>query len=212
MKAIIFDMDGVISDTVDLHLKIQKQVLTKHKLFSNSVKEYSGIRFVDIVKKQIKEKKKKKSEEEIQAIVDEYWDILFKKTNSIKPMKGIKQFLIKLKDNGFRLAIASSSNKKFIHILLSQFRIRSFFEVVITGKQAKGKPSPDLFLLAAKRLYAQPEECIVVEDSLAGMMGAKKAKMKCIGVVKKPTKDKLPCDLVVDSTNKIDIEKLNSFF
>jgi beta-phosphoglucomutase len=211
MKAIIFDMDGVISDTVNLHLKMQTQIAKKYKLKVKSLEDYSGVKLQEIIKLLAKESKVNLSEKEINAIADDYWNTLVKKASTVKPMPGIKELIVKLKDNGFRLAIASSSNKQFVHSVLNHFRIRSFFEVIITGDQAKkGKPAPDIFLLASKRLNAYPEECIVIEDSLAGMKGAKKAKMKCIGIVPDQETTKYPCALCFDSTKKLTVEELNT--
>lgn len=211
MKAIIFDMDGVISDTFNLHVKMQKQIAKKHKIKLKNIEEYAGIKIYDIIKKFGKESSSNFSEKDINNIVDEYWEVLIKKASVVKPMPGIKEIIIKLKDNGFRLGVASSSNKKFVHAILNNFRIRSFFEVIITEDQAKkGKPSPDIFLLAAKRLNVQPNECIVIEDSLAGMKAAKKAKMKCVGIIKDKDTSNYPCNLCLDSTKKITVDDLNN--
>jgi beta-phosphoglucomutase family hydrolase len=210
MKAIIFDMDGVISDTTDLHIKTQKNLFKKYKIKTNNLEEFAGVKIQEIIKKKMKESKVNLTEKEINLIADEYWQILTKKASVAKPMPGIKEIVVKLKDNGFRLGVASSSNKQFVHALLNNFRLRSFFEVIITGDQAKkGKPSPDIFLLAAKRLNVLPEECIVIEDSLVGMKAAKKAKMKCVGIISEKDSAKYPCNICLESTKKIDVDNLN---
>ncbi len=212
MKAIIFDFDGVVVDTVKLHIKIQTQFLKKHKIYSENLKDFKGVKVNEIIKTLAKQNNKKISEEEVRRLTEEYWTILKKKATSIKPFPGINQLIIKLKDNGFRLAIASSSNKQFVHAILNNSRLRSFFEVIITGDQVKkGKPNPDVFLLAAKRMMAQPEDCIVVEDAFAGLKAAKRAKMKAVGVMTK-IPDKCPCDLHITDIKKLDVEALNKIF
>ncbi len=210
MKAIIFDMDGVIADSFKLHIKVQTQLSKKHKLYSTLINDLVGVKVNEVFKKLAKEKKRKLSEKQVKELTEEYWEIVNSKISSIKPMLNIKPLMIKLKDNGFRLAIASSSKKKYVHSLLNNFKIRSFFEVIITGDQVKkGKPNPEIFLLAARRLNALPEECIVVEDSVSGMKAAKKAKMKCVAVGDVKKIDSKLYNLIIDVPKKLNIKELN---
>lgn len=87
------------------------------------------------------------------------------------PMKpGVIPLLIYLRDNGVRMAIASSSTKEMIQCQIEKADIASYFEVVISGDQvAQGKPEPDIFLLAAQNLHLKPKQCYVLEDGIQGV-------------------------------------------
>ena len=83
------------------------------------------------------------------------------------------------------LGIASSAPINFIETVLSKLGLKEKFEVITSAEEVKyGKPNPEIFLLAAKKLNVNPQECVVIEDAEGGMTGAKKANMKCIGLVK----------------------------
>ena len=100
-----------------------------------------------------------------------------------QPMAGVPGVLDQLRTAGYRLALASSSEPAVIATTLDGLGIRNRFAVVVSGVEvARGKPAPDIFLEAARRLRIAPGRCVVVEDSRNGMLAAKRAGMRCVVV------------------------------
>ena len=99
-----------------------------------------------------------------------------------------------------------------IILILNCLKIQDYFQAIVYGKEvSEGKPSPQVFLLAAQKLGALPRNCIVIEDAPAGITGAKRAGMHCIGVTNSHPLDKLiEADIVVDSLLKIGLNELET--
>ena len=100
----------------------------------------------------------------------------------LKPMPGVVDLIRTLKEKGFHLAVASSSLKEDIMTNMNTFGITDCFEAFVSGSECEnGKPDPEIFQKAAEAIGQKAANCIVVEDSEAGVKAAKSAKMKCIG-------------------------------
>ena len=117
-----------------------------------------------------------------------------------------------LYQRGIKMALASSSPRSHIDAVLKMFNLTDYFHAIVCGEDTKeGKPSPDIFLNAAKIINTLPEDCIVIEDSYNGVLAAKAANMKCIGF-KNPNsgnQDLSNADKIVTSLEDINIETLN---
>jgi HAD superfamily hydrolase (TIGR01509 family) len=110
------------------------------------------------------------------------YDYLSKIDSKIMPINGIRNLLSILKANGFIIAMASSSPRKNIEVILSKVKLINYFEYIVSGEDVeKGKPNPDIFLKAAEKFKVEAHDCTVVEDSNNGVIGAKAAGMKCVG-------------------------------
>jgi len=105
-----------------------------------------------------------------------------------------------LKSAGIKMAIASSATVEDIEFVLNKIPIRDDFEAIIDGSRvSKGKPNPQIFLKAAADLQARPEDCVVFEDSLAGIKAANAAGMKVVGITTGHKAEQLqPSSLVID--------------
>ena len=91
----------------------------------------------------------------------------------IKPVSGIPEFLKSIKNRGLKTAVASSSGYDLIGLILSRLGISEYFDSITSGNDVKrGKPDPDVFLLAAERIGVNPRDCFVVEDSENGVRAA----------------------------------------
>jgi len=100
----------------------------------------------------------------------------------IPEIPGVRPLLEELDQMGTLMAVASSSSREIVELILSKLAIRHFFTATVSGKDAsQGKPAPDIFLKAAAALGVEPGKCVVIEDSPPGVDGAKKAGMTCIG-------------------------------
>lgn len=185
IKAVIFDMDGVIIDSEPLHYKVFMRYTQEKLGVTISNEEYNT--FIGTTNKSIFSMVQQKHgiRGDLDAIVAEYEEQIFTHlmTNkSEKPIDGVDTLIRLLRQSNIKLALASSSPKKLITIIIKMFKLEPFFAEAVSGQEVKrGKPAPDIFLRAAEMLGVPPEECLVIEDSRNGVMAAKQAGMKCIG-------------------------------
>jgi len=209
MKAVIFDMDGVISDTQPVHAAIESEQM---KTFGIDISpeeisaRFSGAADDDFWTTVFREHNVQADYSN--AIKDKWQLMLVKGKGNIKPIPGIQKVLKKLSDMNIPLAVASASEPEFIDLVLTELNIKEHFTAVVSTRQVKhGKPAPDIFLLAAKLINTKPEECIVIEDGLRGMQAAQKANMHGIGLVP-DTKKEYPVKLKVTHLEDIPFEEL----
>ena len=110
------------------------------------------------------------------------YKIFINSTTGLKPIPGIHELLDDLRAHGVPFAVASSNTSDIVEATLSAIGLADAFTVRVCGDHVElAKPAPDIFLLAATRLGARPEECIVIEDSTNGVLAAERAGMRCIG-------------------------------
>lgn len=108
----------------------------------------------------------------------------------------------------FVLALTSSSSREEVDLITKEFGIDHVFKITISAKDVnKGKPDPEPYLITVKKLGFKPNECVVIEDSLSGVLSAKSAGCYCIGVTTTHTKqDLINSDLIVDSFSEINAQ------
>jgi len=214
IKAVIFDLDGVISDTQIEHFRVDMKILSElgFNFSLEKLKKYAGVADSEFYKKLLKLKNgKEPSLKEVKKILDKKYGILLKRLEGkIRPIEGVTDLIKKLKKNSFKLAVASSSTKRAIDFTLSEFKIRDYFKVILSQEDVKfSKPNPEIFLKAAKLLNEAPENCLVIEDAPAGIKAAKAAKMKCLAITTNFKKGFLKeADKVINSFNEISIEEI----
>lgn len=183
-RAIIFDMDGVILDSepvydasVTSHLQ-ELGVEVDPGIF-DSTRGTTVIEFWSLLQKRFN------LQESVDRLVSDSilrLDEYFSTNESVRPMPLLHEFMDYLNSLDKRLAIASSSRLNRISIILERFQIHSRFEVKVSGDDVKlGKPHPEIFQIAAKKLGLAPRDCLVIEDSTNGVKAAKAAGMACLG-------------------------------
>lgn len=171
IKAVIFDMDGVLIDSEIVYLTYQYEVLhqkypwvTFESLFP-MVGMGSGedIAFLaEILRKDINDPD---FQEEIR---DLFHNCTVDYPSILRPQ--VKPMLSTLKQNGYMVALASSSSTQTINTVLSECDIRHFFDVVVSGDQfVRSKPDPEIYQYTMKALQRQPKDCLIVEDSTYGV-------------------------------------------
>ena len=209
-KAVIWDMDGVIADTAPYHLRAWQEVFRERgvKFTEEDFKHSFGQRNDTIIGKTLGEEI---SQEEIDAISDKK-ETSFRSRikRNLKPLPGVTKLITSLKEHGFKTALASSATIENIHLLSTGLGIKNCFQTIISDKDvAEGKPSPQGFLLAAQRLGVEPGNCIVIEDSVAGVTAAKRAGMHCLAITNTHPKRSLKqADLIVDTLEAITAKDL----
>jgi len=212
-KAVVWDMDGVIANTAPYHLKAWQHVFRKRgaSFTEPEFRRKFGQRNDTIIKAALGSDLTVK---EVDGIADEkekYFRQLI--SQNIKPLPGAVDLLVSLREHGFSLALASSAPTENIQLVLKGLGIVSYFDAIVWGREvAEGKPSPQGFLLAAKKLRVAPKNCVVIEDAVAGVAVAKRAGMRCIAVTNtNPGEALAEADLIVDTLEKVrvsDLERL----
>jgi HAD superfamily hydrolase (TIGR01509 family) len=203
IKAVLFDMDGVLSNSEPHHIKAFK-IFFKKKGIPLSKSDLNGIfgRFDDDI---IRDLCKKKG---IKCNVNKwYWEKRNIVVSLLKKMP-IPSFpdairLVKRASREYKVGIGTSSSREEVNIVLKKLGIRKYFGKILGREDVKHhKPNPELYLKLAKKLKIKPSECVVIEDSVSGVTAAKRAKMKCIAVLNSFPKSKLKkADLIVKSLN-----------
>lgn len=209
---IIFDMDGVISDTLNLHAEAESKTLEKYGIKlkpQEIIKEFNAVPDPVMFKKIFLRFKQKA---DIPNVEKEKWKTMGRLArNNLKAIPGSIKFINLLETNGFNLGVASSTPMHFIESVLKALKVKSKFKAITSTTEVKrGKPHPDIFLLTAKKLKADPENCIVIEDAPKGIAAAKAAKMKAIGLTSSHPKGELcEADLIIDSFEDLTIKRLS---
>lgn len=210
LKAVIFDMDGVIIDSEPIYSEVDKRVLKQCDIIANEeiLNPYVGISNPEMWKDLKERYHLIPSVEELLKLQSELLIKAFNETK-IEAIDGIKELLSELKQNKILLAVASSSARSFIESILKTIGIREYFKIILSGEEVqRGKPNPDIFLKTAEMLEVSPQECIVIEDSTNGVKAALAAGMKCIGYsnLNSGSQDLSSASTIVDSIREINYD------
>ena len=207
--AIIFDLDGVLVDSEGIGFETLRALLATqgvdYRVEDNE--PFIGINDRDHFTALKAQHGLVPSVEEL--IAEQTSRLLGQIDTRTIPMPGVPRVPARLREAGYPLAVASSSLPQVVEARLVALGIRPLFGVVVSSFQVpRGKPAPDVFLEAARRLGVRAEMCLVVEDSAHGLRAAKAAGMRCAVV---PTAGRWPEGLEpadVRLTNLLDLEPL----
>jgi beta-phosphoglucomutase len=212
LQAFIFDLDGVITDTAEFHYLAWK-----------ALGEELGIPFTREFNEELKGVSRMDSLEKILALGNrendfslEEKEVLATKKNehyvrliaNISPddiLPGIKDLIAEIKDNGYRLGLASVSKNAFT--VMESLGLKGEFNVIVDAATiAKGKPDPEIFLTAAKLLNVDSSACIGIEDAAAGVDSIKDAGMFAVGVGSEESLAK--ADIIYSSTEQLSLSNI----
>ncbi|HCW53956.1 MAG TPA: HAD family phosphatase [Clostridium sp.] len=174
IKAVLFDMDGVIFDTEKAYLDTWIKVFNKH---GYEMKREIYISVMGTGRKNVKktfinifgenlpiEEMYKEKDYLLAKIIDE---------GKVPVKDGAEEILSYLKENGYKIALATSAKRVRTDKQVNMAKLEKYFDEIVTGDDiSNGKPDPEIFLKAANKLGVKPEECIVIEDSPAGIQAA----------------------------------------
>jgi len=209
-KAVIWDMDGVIVDTAPYHFRSWQDVFSKREVdfTKKDFRLIFGQRNDFIIHSTLGNV----PSEEMEAIALEK-ETIFRNLmrGRIKALPGAVELIKSLTEHGFRNALASSAPPGNIKLLIGSLGIDDYFDIIVSGHEvAESKPSPQVFLLAARRLGVKPENCIVIEDAITGVAAARRAGMRCVAVTTTNSRARLAeADMVVDSLEEVTIDALD---
>jgi beta-phosphoglucomutase family hydrolase len=204
-RAVLWDMDGTLVDSAEYHWQAWRDTMARegfpitHEQFLATF----GQRNDSILRQWLGEKA---APELIQRIGDAK-EALYRqhvRKQGIKPLPGVADWLQQLHQQGWLQAIASAAPRANIETILEVLSASDIFQAIVSAEDVhKGKPDPEVFLVAARKLGVPPEYCVVVEDAPHGIDAARAAGMRSIGVSRN---DKhLPADIVVQSLDLLDV-------
>lgn len=210
VKNIIFDLDGVIVDSEPIYDKgISKFLAQKgYSISSDLLQSLRGTTMSYFWEALQREFDFEEPLDKIRSDNEAFFDNVFKTSSDIKAIDGLNEFLSHSFDLGSVTALASSSGRRRINIILDRLQLKESFITIASGDEVKnGKPDPEIFLLAAERMKARPKDCVVIEDSTNGVKAAKSAGMICIGFTGTTDHDQnlSDADIIVGSFSELKI-------
>ena len=209
-KACLFDLDGVIVDTAVYHFQAWRRLanelgfdFTEHQ--NEQLKGISRMESLDLILKWgnviLAE------EEKIDWATRKnawYLELVMQMTPS-EVLSGVPAFLKQLRANDIKIALGSASKNS--RLILKKINMLAYFDAIIDGNNiTKGKPDPQVFLLAAEAVNCKPADCVVFEDAIAGVQAGKAGGMKVIGVGDESTLHE--ADFVIKGFDEMTIDRL----
>ncbi|MDR3140153.1 MAG: HAD family phosphatase [Tannerellaceae bacterium] len=178
MKTVLFDFDGVLVDTEPIYDIFWNEA---GKRYNTGIENFAGIikgtTLPDIIASHFNDR----TEEEIQTIIRE--STAYEKNMPLPAMPGSMEFLHLLKKRRVTMGLVTSSDREKIERAIALYQLDRIFSAIVTSDRiTKGKPDPMCYLLAASDLNVSPGDCLVFEDSFAGIQAATEAGMQVIAL------------------------------
>ncbi|MDN5212561.1 HAD family phosphatase [Fulvivirgaceae bacterium BMA12] len=213
--AVIFDMDGVLIDSNPYHKKALIQFCQSHgynlteeelkaRIYGRTNKDW----ITNLFNGEVTGEELKRYADEKEALFRQLYE------GFVEPVTGLETFLQMLESQDITRAIATSAPRANVDFTLQQTGMGKFFTTILDDSNVEhGKPDPEIYLKTASAIHYDPENCVVIEDSLSGVMSAKQAGAKVIGITTTHSKDELSStDLVIDDFTALNIEVIESIF
>ena len=213
LKAIIFDLDGVIVDSQKAHKNAWRCLL-----------ESLGREVSDADLDFVMEGRKRHeilhyffgelSPEQVQEYGSAKQELFRRFAAQLRPIAGVLEFVTEAKQRGLPMGVATCAGRRRAHEMLERFGLTSSFAAVVTGDDvAAGKPDPAVFQMTARQLAISPENILVCEDAVAGVEAAKRAAMKCLAICANRKANQLRqagADLVAEDFRRLRVEHVQA--
>jgi HAD superfamily hydrolase (TIGR01509 family) len=199
IKTVIFDMDGVLIDSIPVHFLAWQKLFSPHGTLTwEEFVPLIGISTEDTAKLFLT---KYQVTGNHFVYAKEKDRVYLELTEEMQLYSKIPELLQYLQGNGLNLVVATSEPTDIAVKILTNLKIAHYFEHIIGRDQVKHiKPAPDIFLKAAEVMHSKPDQCVVIEDSVSGILAAKKAGMKVIGITTTTKQELLhEADIVTDN-------------
>lgn len=187
LKGVIFDMDGTITLTENLHYRAFAEIFERYGIeyaLDDHLARFAGAGSKVIFTTIFAEQGKKMNEADIERCIGEKRGLYtkFVQESDIETVPGVREFVKRIHAAGLKKIIATgNSNLDIVRSILKRVGLDAYFpEMVSITEVAHGKPFPDVFLEAARRIKCHPGECVVLEDAVNGVESAKSAHIRCI--------------------------------
>lgn len=182
-KAVIFDLDGTLVDSMWMWEKIDIEYLGRYgiSLPEDLQREIEGMSFSETA---VYFKERFQLQESLEEIKDTWNEMAYEKyTKEVRLKQGVKELLSYCKAQGIFMAIATSNSRHLVESTVSALEIEDYFNYIVTACEVKkGKPAPDVYLMAASKLGVDPKDCLVFEDIVMGIQAGKGAGMEVCAV------------------------------
>lgn len=186
IKAVIFDLDGVIVSTDECHYKAWKSMADEENIYfdkeiNERLRGVSRMESLEIILEKAPKEYTLVEKDVLATRKNGYYREFIQQLSEKDILPGVSKILSELKKGGVKIAIGSSSRN--CSMILERIGLEKFFDAVADGTHIlNSKPHPEVFILAAKKLGIEPENCLVVEDADAGVEAAIAGNMKVLGV------------------------------
>ncbi|PIE50722.1 MAG: ABC transporter ATP-binding protein [Flavobacteriales bacterium] len=216
LKAVLFDMDGVIVNTEPLHRKAYFKMFED---FNMEVSEelytsFTGASTKKVCNHLIQEFQLDKTTDELINTKRAYFKNYFDNDPDFDLIEGVREIIQHYYDNGIKLVLASSASMNTINWVFEKFDLEQYFIGKISGADLKeSKPNPEIFVKAAEMANEPKENCMVIEDSTNGILAAHRAEIFCAAYQSEHSKlqDYSKANILVDDYKELEIDKLDHF-
>ncbi|MDT8304741.1 MAG: beta-phosphoglucomutase family hydrolase [Anaerolineae bacterium] len=209
LNAVIWDMDGVLVDTGRLHYDAWQSTLDEYSIaFDEALfRQTFGMNNETILRRLLGDRFSPALYDEISGSKEERFRAALPGNVTLFP--GALPLLRALREQGVAQAIGSSAPQPNIDAIVGELGIAGYLDAIVSAAEMPGKPDPVVFLTAAALLGARPRDCVVIEDTEAGIAAAQGAGMKCVAVATtNPVEALQTADLVVDGLEAIEPSRL----
>lgn len=215
LKAVIFDMDGVIIDSEPMHNKAYHDMFNEVGIdVSRELYEsFTGQSTINICKRLCDHFNLKESPETLVALKRKHYKQFFDSNSDLGLIDGVLDLIKDYHKNGLTLVLASSAAMTSINQIFERFDLNQYFIAKLSGGDLKAsKPHPEIFIKAAEASGFDRHECIVIEDSTNGVKAAKAANIFCVGFDSFHSKnqDYSKADMVISDFKAIEYKKVNA--
>ncbi|SMC75672.1 HAD family hydrolase [Moheibacter sediminis] len=217
LKAVLFDMDGVIVDTEPLHRKAYYKtfeglgIYVSEELYST----FTGASTQKVFETIIEKFNLKNSTDELMTGKRAAFKDYFYNDLEFDLVPGVRDLIQHYYQNDVKLVLASSATRTTIDMVFEKFGLEKYFTGKISGADLKAsKPHPEIFLLAAEIAQESKENCMVIEDSTNGILAAHRAEIFCAGFKSMNTfqQDYSLANIVVSDFNELELQKISKYF
>ncbi|MEZ4859026.1 MAG: HAD family phosphatase [Flavobacteriaceae bacterium] len=216
LKAVLFDMDGVIVDTEPLHRKAYFRMFAEMNIAVTEAlyTSFTGQSTIEICQTLVNTFSLSQTPEALMACKRKHFKHLFENDDSLKLLPGVLDLIKDYHRNGLTLVLASSASMVNINRIFNRFDLDRYFKDKVSGADlAKSKPHPEIFIKAAQASGFSTVECMVIEDSTNGIAAAKAAGIFCVGYnsLHSEDQDYSLADVVVGDFRELGFERVKGW-
>ena len=217
LKAVLFDMDGVIVDTEPLHSKAYYLMFkaVNIEVSDELYASFTGQSTISICRKLCTHFKLSETPETLVVFKRKFFKQIFETDEDLHLIDGVLDLIKDYQNNGLTLVLASSASMTTINNVFERFNLNQYFIAKLSGADLKDtKPHPEIFIKAAEASGYQKQECFVIEDSTNGIKASKAAGIYCVGFKSPHSKnqDYSKADLVISDFSEIKYSKVSQLF
>jgi len=210
LKAVIFDLDGVIADTARFHYQAWKKLASEIEIdltyeFNENLKGVGRMESLDLILALTEKDYSNEEKIELANKKNRYYLEFVNRMTPSDLLPGVVKCFEVIKDNNIKIVLASASKNSLD--VIKRLEIKNYFDYVVSSKDIlNSKPNPEIFIKAAKGIKVATKNCVGVEDSIAGILAINACNMFSVGIGNK--KNLYPADICIKDLTEFDIEEI----